>query len=222
MESSQLFKILGNENRRRIIDLLAYKPCYVTEISDYLGVSPKAVIDHLSILEDAGIVESEVDDRRRKYFYIARNLRLEVSISPYSFGVKSAYPNPNFKANYEHIKINYSYESEKTSDIVDLVNRLERLEKIENELSLAQRYIQSKITEVMSEIEDKVEGTGENKLQIEIIDELVDSGASDAERLSREMGLRPDVVRESLRSLEERGIVTKERNGEDVKWKLND
>ncbi|WP_132057912.1 metalloregulator ArsR/SmtB family transcription factor [Halorussus amylolyticus] len=92
MDSAELLDILGNENRRRILRLLARKPCYVTEISEYLGVSPKAVIDHLRKLEDAGLVESRTDDQRRKYFSISRNLRLEVSVSPYEFGMKSAYP----------------------------------------------------------------------------------------------------------------------------------
>jgi len=92
MDSAELLDILGNENRRRILRLLARKPCYVTEISEYLGVSPKAVIDHLRTLDDAGLVESRTDDQRRKYFSIARNLRLEVSVSPYEFGMKSAYP----------------------------------------------------------------------------------------------------------------------------------
>src|SRR6056297_2776403 len=92
MDSAELLDILGNENRRRILRLLSRKPCYVTEISEYLGVSPKAVIDQLRKLEDAGLVESRTDDQRRKYFSISRNLRLEVSVSPYEFGMKSAYP----------------------------------------------------------------------------------------------------------------------------------
>ena len=92
MDPAALLDLLGNENRRRILRLLARKPCYVTEISEYLGVSPKAVIDHLRKLEAAGLIESRVDDQRRKYFSIARNLRLEVNVSPYGFGTKSAYP----------------------------------------------------------------------------------------------------------------------------------
>src|SRR6056297_4296794 len=92
MDSAVLLDLLGNENRRRILRLLSQKPCYATEISEYLGVSPKAVIDHLRRLEEAGLVESRVDDRRRKYFHIARNLRLEVNVSPHGFGAKSAYP----------------------------------------------------------------------------------------------------------------------------------
>ena len=104
MDSSELLDILGNENRRSILRLLSRKPCYVTEISEYIGVSPKAVIDHLEMLEEAGLVESRVDERRRKYFHISRSLRLEVDVSPYSFGIKSAYP-CRTKFNYEHVEI---------------------------------------------------------------------------------------------------------------------
>lgn len=92
MDSAEFLDLLGNANRRRILQLLARKPCYVTEISEFLGVSPKAVIDHLRKLEDAGLVESRTDDKRRKYFSISRHIRLEVTVSPYEFGTKSAYP----------------------------------------------------------------------------------------------------------------------------------
>jgi ArsR family transcriptional regulator len=92
MDSAEFLDLLGNANRRRILQLLARKPCYVTEISEFLGVSPKAVIDHLRKLEDAGLVESRTDEKRRKYFSISRHIRLEVTVSPYEFGTKSAYP----------------------------------------------------------------------------------------------------------------------------------
>jgi ArsR family transcriptional regulator len=95
MDSAEFLDLLGNDNRRRILRLLARKPCYVTEISEQLGVSPKAVIDHLGKLEDAGLVESRTDDRRRKYFSISRHVSLEVTVSPYEFGTRSAYPSSN-------------------------------------------------------------------------------------------------------------------------------
>jgi ArsR family transcriptional regulator len=92
MDSAEFLDLLGNANRRRILRLLAQKPCYVTEISEQLGVSPKAVIDHLKKLEDAGLVESRTDDRQRKYFSISQHVSLEVTVSPYEFGTRSAYP----------------------------------------------------------------------------------------------------------------------------------
>ncbi|MDR0767990.1 MAG: ArsR family transcriptional regulator [Methanosarcinales archaeon] len=87
MEPSEFLDILGNENRRKILALLADRPYFVSEISTRLGVAPKAVIGHLSLLESSGLIESSVDDQRRKYYSISRSLHLEVSVSPYSYSV---------------------------------------------------------------------------------------------------------------------------------------
>ncbi len=173
MDSSQLLDILGNQNRRAILELLSHKPCYVTEISEHLGVSPKAVIDHLDMLEQAGLIESTTDDRRRKYFNISRSLRLEVNVSPYFFGMKSAYPQ-RITTEYEYVRIDggelhepealdgeQSSESFSSEDVDELVSELERLEEIANELSIAQRHVQAEIDEVMGDIEQAVEAADE-------------------------------------------------------------
>jgi ArsR family transcriptional regulator len=159
MDSSELLDILGNENRRSILRLLSQKPCYVTEISEYIGVSPKAVIDHLEMLEDAGLVESRVDERRRKYFHISRSIRLEVDVSPYSFGVKSAYL-CRTKFNYDHVDIDSL--KEETGSLDDPAARLERLEKIKNELSIAQRQVQARMEDIMAKMDEEINGQNRN------------------------------------------------------------
>jgi ArsR family transcriptional regulator len=79
-EISRLLDILGNRNRRRIIELLRQKPCFVTEISDTLVLSPKAVIDHLQLMERESILSCETDDRRRKYYYLENDILVDVSL----------------------------------------------------------------------------------------------------------------------------------------------
>ena len=85
-EVARLLDILGNRNRRRIIELLRQKPCFVTEISDTLVLSPKAVIDHLQMMEREEILSCEMDDRRRKYYYLAHDILIDVSISELKSG----------------------------------------------------------------------------------------------------------------------------------------
>jgi ArsR family transcriptional regulator len=79
VEVSRLLDILGNRNRRRIIELLRQKPCFVTEISDTLVLSPKAVIDHLQMMEREEILSCQVDDRRRKYYYLANDILIDIT-----------------------------------------------------------------------------------------------------------------------------------------------
>ena len=79
-EVARLLDILGNRNRRRIIRLLRQKPCFVTEISETLMISPKAVIEHLQLMEREEILSCQTDDRRRKYYYLANDILVDVSL----------------------------------------------------------------------------------------------------------------------------------------------
>jgi len=79
-EISRLLDILGNRNRRRIIELLRQKPCFVTEISDTLMLSPKAVIDHLQMMEREAILSCQTDNRRRKYYYLDNDILVDISL----------------------------------------------------------------------------------------------------------------------------------------------
>lgn len=80
VELARLLDILGNRNRRRIIELLRQKPCFVTEISETLMISPKAVIEHLQLMEREDILSCQTDDRRRKYYYLANDILIDVSL----------------------------------------------------------------------------------------------------------------------------------------------
>lgn len=77
---SSLLDILGNRNRRRILELLRQKPCFVTEISEKLLINPKAVIEHLAIMQKEDVISSYQDDRRRKYYYITQDFTLSVEM----------------------------------------------------------------------------------------------------------------------------------------------
>ncbi|WP_440950126.1 ArsR family transcriptional regulator [Methanosphaerula subterraneus] len=79
-EISRLLDILGNRNRRRIIDLLRQKPCFVTEISDRLVLSPKVVIEHLAMMEREQIITFNQDERRRKYYFLYNDIKLSVGL----------------------------------------------------------------------------------------------------------------------------------------------
>jgi ArsR family transcriptional regulator len=80
LEVARLLDILGNRNRRRIIELLRQKPCFVTEISETLMLSPKAVIDHLQMMEREAILSCQMDDRRRKYYYLENDILIDINL----------------------------------------------------------------------------------------------------------------------------------------------
>jgi ArsR family transcriptional regulator len=218
MDSAALLDLLGNENRRRILRLLARKPCYVTEISDYLGVSPKAVIDHLRKLDEAGLVESRVDSQRRKYFSIARNLRLEVNVTPYGFGTKSAYPASRgldmSRCRYLSLDVGRPEGNGADDDpegIESLAAELDRLEGLENELSMAQRWVQGRLTDVKDRISEEFDARGglDGRFYAEVLSAMA-NGADTVPKLSRRVDAAPEMVEEALALLARYDVVTDE------------
>jgi ArsR family transcriptional regulator len=216
MDSAELLDILGNANRRRILRLLSQKPCYVTEISEYLGVSPKAVIDHLRKLEESDLVESRTDEKRRKYFSISRVLRLEVSVSPYKFGTKSAYPASSGLdiSRCSHVDVQTDHSD--PTELPELARALRRLEAIENELSLAQRWAQGQLTEIRERLADAADDA-DPRLVTAVLRALADEPA-DLEELSRRIDVPPSVVESVLTDLAAKDVVVKDRGT----WRLPD
>ncbi len=217
MDSAVLLDLLGNENRRRILRLLAHKPCYVTEISEYLGVSPKAVIDHLRKLEEAGLIESTTDDQRRKYFHITRSLRLEVSVSPYGFGAKSAYPaksSLDMTGRCPHVSIDAPDGPETTGadDIAELAVEYGRLQELDRELSLAQRWVHGRVEDTLAAIDERLGTEADSRFYAGILAALVETDGS-LDAVASEVGVPADAVSDALDRLADVGIVRREEDG---------
>jgi len=64
MDMTRVFRALAVDKRREIVRLLAERTLCVGALSTRLGISAGAVSQHLRILKDAGLVESD----RRGYF----------------------------------------------------------------------------------------------------------------------------------------------------------
>jgi len=67
---AEFFKALGDENRLKILKMLAEKDMCVCEIINNLNVSQPAISHHLKTLKQAGIVE---DRREGKWIFYSLN-----------------------------------------------------------------------------------------------------------------------------------------------------
>ncbi|MFW5938848.1 MAG: ArsR/SmtB family transcription factor [Halolamina sp.] len=208
MDSAVLLNLLGNENRRRILRLLSHKSCYVTEISEYLGVSPKAVIDHLRKLEEAGLVESHTDDQRRKYFHIARAVRLEVSLSPHSFGAKSAYPASrglDMTGRCSHLEIDID-DQPAGDGLEGLAEEFDRLRSLERELSLAQRWVDGRLNDVLDRLNGHIGAEADSRFYAAVLSSVVTTDGS-FRAVVDDVDADPGTVEEVLDQLTERGLL---------------
>jgi DNA-binding transcriptional ArsR family regulator len=62
-----LFVVLGEPNRRRLLELLRDGEMTVTELAAHFSVTRPAISQHLGVLAAAGLVEVRRDGRFRRY-----------------------------------------------------------------------------------------------------------------------------------------------------------
>ena len=61
-------KALASEIRREILITLAKKEKYLSEISDEIKKKPQTVDFHLSLLQEIGLIDSELKEGKKYYF----------------------------------------------------------------------------------------------------------------------------------------------------------
>ncbi|HET7628222.1 MAG TPA: metalloregulator ArsR/SmtB family transcription factor [Bacillales bacterium] len=94
MISDELFDVLAEENRRKMLDLLRQRPRSVSELVKAIGLSQPGVSKHLRIMREAGFVT--VEQKGRQHIYHLRPNPLSVVdewLEPYR-----AYWTQNFDA----------------------------------------------------------------------------------------------------------------------------
>lgn len=207
IEVARLLDILGNRNRRRIIELLRQKPCFVTEISETLMLSPKAVIEHLQMMEREAILACQTDDRRRKYYYLANDILVEVSLQ------KTAGPSAASVADPERVQKEIRKEAQdsaQTERLMSSVAMLARMIRAHDQLADSfeqlEHDIETKITDIARNHKDILH----NEHELSVIIALCHDSLS-AEDLGHVTAYEGDGLVPLLRRLERRGIV--ERRG---------
>jgi ArsR family transcriptional regulator len=195
LDPVELLDILGNENRRRILQLLSFRPFYFNEMAKRLDVGPKAVIDHLVMLERAGLIECYHDQSRRKYFRIARKTVVEIAVSPHSYGVR-AYRSESTSGK----------DSSEPKNLWVLQEELGRIEDQRCNLRKQLEEIEAKDMEIKSHAAAEIQSYAHDKLEAEILVALL-SGGSSAEYLAERLEVPEVLVVESLKGMLSRGAI---------------
>ncbi|WAC04395.1 MAG: ArsR family transcriptional regulator [Methanoregula sp.] len=199
VEVARLLDILGNRNRRRIIELLRQKPCFVTEISETLTLSPKAVIEHLQMMEREDILSCQTDDRRRKYYYLANDISIEVSFK--NLIQESGSQQTSNKAAEEVV-----YNERLRNSVTMLARMIRSHDQLLDNLEQINHDIETKLTDLAENHSDIFRNEREMSVIIALshdsltMDELITVTRIDSEELTSLM-----------RRLERRGIVKREK-----------
>ncbi len=207
-----ILEVIGNGSRRKILELLSKKPCYVSEISYCLKMAPKVVLEHLEKLENAGIVKS-LEDGKRRYYYIAKNLHIDITISPHRFEVRIAGEHNGDPAEALR-RIESKFETLNESE--DFYTALKTVEEIDSYFSAMHNFVSIKLNELMERMMEEVEKIASDDFE-RLILMAIAKGLRRTTEIAEFFRIPYREVERILESLWQRGIVKRERlNGEDV------
>lgn len=223
MDSAQILDILGNRNRRKILQLLSDRPCYVSEISGRLGVGPKAIINHLSLLEQTGLIECRVDDQRRKYYNIADNMRIEVSVSPHSYAasVHSSPIDARYHLKHDDDETSEVQKAHAASVLTELYHEIRNTRCKQEELTRKQQELQVEFSELMDICMDAIDKVADNHLQAEILHALLKNEHSIAS-LSYNFTIHPSYISVQVLTMAKRGLIEYTIRDNQQYWKILD
>jgi ArsR family transcriptional regulator len=109
-----------------------------------------------------------------------------------------------------HVSIDVPTESD--GSLSTLAGELATLEDLENELSLAQRYVHGRLTDVLDRLNDRIGADSDSRFYAEVL-AAVATGDRTADSVASEVDAPPAAVERALGALAERGLV-EERSGE--------
>jgi len=214
-----LLDVLGNDTRRRILQLLADEPRYFIQLSKDLGVSQQAVLKHLEMLERHGFVssyesESDFAAPKRKYFQLAKSCMLAVEITRDAVEfVFRDIPKQELESEGEDRQLRAVAkdvsEIEKESDIAQKLNSCDKLLKEINEkltsltkTEIALLRLKQQVTKIAHEA---IRDSFSEELQRQILYEtLGEEKQLNVDQLSAILDTREKEISSALRVLRQR------------------
>jgi ArsR family transcriptional regulator len=102
--------------------------------------------------------------------------------------------------------------AEDAQDVSELAQELGHLADLENELSLAQRWVHGRITDVLDRLNERIGADADSRFYAETLAAIA-RGEDTIEGVARELNAAPADVEEAVHRLAERGLVAKEEGG---------
>ena len=215
-EIGELLDLLGNNTRRRILESLTNEPKYFIQLSKEIGVSQQAVLKHLFLLENFGLIESfkaksNLAAPDRKYFQLNRSVYLSIGITGNSMEIKME----NIKGpNKIRSKNNMAIESKvgsikKDKEITDILkntkHKLELLAKRMQELEDEKIHLLKEKQQILEITHQVIRESLEEDLARRILySNLISREITDIEELSEILNTREKEIKIIVKSLEDR------------------
>lgn len=187
--------VIENPARRQILEALVREPHYPLQLSKELGISQQAVVKHLKVLEENGLVESYTEKsdlkgpQRRKYYPI-QTFSIVVDLGPNLFNAELI--------SREHAEEEIQAEEGESQDVSEL---RDRMKKIEDELDM----LNARREELLAEKEKLLQCARETTSSIpdymvrKIIHEFILHPECNMNDIAKMISVRDDIVLDSIK-----------------------
>ena len=213
-EVDELFYLLENPTRRRILQLLSVERLYPLQLSREIDVTQQAVVKHLRILEQHGLVKSRDEPStrgpNRRVYKASREVSLHIDIGPSTY---------KQKAETDFDITNLSDQNRRVLDAVsesrhmdskarmDLLSRVsEDLRNSINEVEDERRSLMALLGELNREITSTAQNAECSYEERRLLHHILHNKEYTIESAAAALGLREAEVRMILESLQTRGL----------------
>jgi len=214
-EISEFLDLLGNNTRRRILLLLSNEPRYFIQLSKELGVSQGAVLKHLILLENSGLIESyraesNLSAPDRKYFRLNKPIYMSIGITGNSMDIKmESLEDLSNNQDKMVIKGTEIKQEHHDNDITQIIKETDlRLREINKQMQNLENLKISLLKEkqhVLRKAHQIIQGTLDEELARKILYSRLNSmNRFDLEELSEELNTREKEIKNIIKKLEDR------------------
>lgn len=149
-EKLQLLKLLADETRLEILNILLREDCYVEKIAYELSLTPATICYHLKKLEAAGVVNCS-----RSQFYIIYSLNREIFDKSLYELIKEDTPATDGEEKYETEVLSHFFKYGKLTQIPTQRKKREIiLRKIAEEFQSGRKYTENEVNEIIHRFHD--------------------------------------------------------------------
>ncbi len=224
-DPDKIFLALKSGTRRKILSMLASEPMYLTQLSFNLNLGQQAIFRHLQLLEDAGLLDSDFKDAGqgapRRYYQIARAVRVEVQISPEMFDIglfdvpRIEIKTPKDFPELAEI-VTKCAELGKTPNSKDKLSiysdLLKNLSKELNKVNIAKSIAEATYSNIRRQIRAIAFEMLPQRIDQRIIQTLASRGGElTIEDLSLILNLTEETIEERMKELDEAGLIKLEK-----------
>lgn len=144
-EKLQLLKVLADETRLAILNILLSEDSYVEKLACELSLTPATICYHLKKLEAAGVVKCS-----RSQFYIIYSLNRDIFDKPLYELIKADTPAIEGEEKYENEVLSHFFKYGKLTQIPTQRKKREIvLRKIAQAFKAGQKYTENEVNEVI-------------------------------------------------------------------------